>query len=680
MGGARAKLAAGVAATVIVAAIAAAAWFVLRDDDAPDPTPVARAYLAAWEQDDLEAMAALVADPPGSFADDHDAAREALRASEATYDLAAVTTDGDRARADFDATLMLEGLGEWSYSGRLRLERTGDDGAWEVAWTPAAIHPGLRDGFRLGRTRDWPERAPITDGDGDALVSVQSAVDIGLEPQRIEDRDEVMEALGEHLDVDPDTVDRNLEAPGVEPHHFVEIVTVPTDRYEDVRDDIAPVPGVIFRETMQRQGPSEGFAQHVLGRTGEITAELLEELGPPYQVGDTVGLTGLEGRFEEQLAGTPSGEIYIEPTEDEASEAEESQDEGTEAGVEVIDVIEGTPPRPLATTLDADIQAAVEAALADVETEAGAVVVDTDGNILATASRPLDEGFNRAFAGAYPPGSTFKVITSAALLEHGVSVDTPIDCPETVVAGGREFRNFEDTSLGTVPFEVAFAESCNTAFVGAVSDLSADDLAAAAERFGFNTEYSVGLTTAGGSFPDPEDATEQAAAAIGQGRVLASPLHMATVAGAVIDGTWEPPTLLPDPPDPATPIDDDADGAAPDDGDATDDGADESDGQAGGETDNRSNWNLDPEVQGTLADLMRLVVSDGSGTAASVPGADIGGKTGTAEFGSGDPPPTHAWFIGFRGETAVAVVLEGGGVGGREAAPIASEIFAALDD
>ena len=150
-------------------------------------------------------------------------------------------------------------------------------------------------------------------------------------------------------------------------------------------------------------------------------------------------------------------------------------------------------------------------------------------------------------------------MTTAALLGTGVTPDTPVECTPTINAGGREFSNFESSSLGTVPFGTAFAQSCNTAFISASAEVPDAALAAAAESFGFNTDYSVGPDTEGGSFPTPADATEHAAEAIGQGEVTASPLHMATVAGTVIDGTWEPPVLLPDlprggpgPPAPAT--------------------------------------------------------------------------------------------------------------------------------
>jgi cell division protein FtsI/penicillin-binding protein 2 len=87
---------------------------------------------------------------------------------------------------------------------------------------------------------------------------------------------------------------------------------------------------------------------------------------------------------------------------------------------------------------------------------------------------------------------------------------------------------------------------------------------------------------------------------------------------------------------------------------------------------------LDQGELSTLRALMRSVVTSGTGSAlAAVPG-EVAGKSGTAEYGGGDPPPTHAWFIALRGDLAIAVLVENGRSGGSVAAPIAARFFQAL--
>src|SRR5918995_1818584 len=290
-----------------------------------------------------------------------------------------------------------------------------------------------------------------------------------------------------------------------------------------------------------------GLEPRAITDLNRVKAALRQQLGvDPADVDTALGAPGVQSdhfvpiitisqaRYEAQLAGTPSGDIQLTAADGEV--------------VEVLDRIEGRKPEPVRTTLELAAQSAAESALGDTAQPAAIVVVDPEGNVRAAASRPLDDGFNRAIGGRYAPGSTFKVVTTSALLASGVTPDTPVECAQTTNAGGREFKNFESSSLGTVPFGLAFAQSCNTAFITASADVPDADLVAAAESFGFNADHSAGLTTFGGSFPTPADATEHAAASIGQGRVEASPLHMASVAAAVIDGTWEAPILLPDRP------------------------------------------------------------------------------------------------------------------------------------
>ena len=145
----------------------------------------------------------------------------------------------------------------------------------------------------------------------------------------------------------------------------------------------------------------------------------------------------------------------------------------------------------------------------------------------------------------------------------------------------------------------------------------------------------------GGEVPAAEDLVERAAAMIGQGEVLVSPAGMAGAIAAVAEGRWRAPRLL-----------------------------------AG-----------DPKVAGDplpaplaeqLRDLTRYVVTAGTGAALRQVAGDVHGKSGTAEYGSGDPPPTHAWFVAYRDDLALAVLVEDGSSGAAVAAPIAARFLAAL--
>jgi hypothetical protein len=291
------------------------------------------------------------------------------------------------------------------------------------------------------------------------------------------------------------------------------------------------------------------------------------------------------------------------------------------------------------TTLDLNVQRAAEAALGTATQPNGAMVaIDTrTGGILAMVNHPLN-GYSRAARGAYPPGSTFKIVTATAALMAGRNANTPLDCTQNITVDGRTIQNAEAEQFGAIPLRTAFAKSCNTAFIRLAQGLPKGELAKAARLYGFDGTPPLPIASVGGSYPAPKDAVEYASSAIGQGKVQASPIQMAAVAAAVASGTWRQPFVT---------------GSAP-----------------------RSNT-LPPGVLGPLRDFMRAVVTEG--TASGVPFTGlVFGKTGTAEYADGNPPPTDAWFVGYRGTVAFAVVIEDGGFGADSAAPVAARFLANL--
>jgi cell division protein FtsI/penicillin-binding protein 2 len=631
-----------VVAVLALAGIGAGAWWVLRPKARPEP--VAAAYLAAWGRSDWAAMQAQVAAPPADFAKQHTDMVERLRVTEASFAPGAATVTDDRAEVPFSARLRLRALGEWPYDGVLRLVRRDD--RWRVDWTPATLHPDLAAGLRFQRTRTWPDRAAILAADGTELAGPGPVVTVNVVGARVKDKAEVVDALARYAEVPRETARRAVADAERRPNQAVPVVTMPRSDYDLVRDDLYPVPGLSFVEGVGREYNGPASTRMLLGSVGPVTADDLKKLGATYQAGDLVGHgNGLEAAFERRLAGTPSGEVRLVDKDGQPAK--------------VLHRFAGKDGEPVKTTIDPRAQEAAEAALDPVAKPAALVAIQpSTGELAAVVNTPVT-GYNRALLGRYPPGSTFKVVTASALLAGGLRPGDPVDCPKEAKVGGRTFGNFEDEVLGKIPFSSAFAHSCNTAFVQqAAKRLDGDDLVAAAARFGFNLDPSPGIPAVTSRVPPPSDRADLAAEAFGQGRITTSPLQMATVAATVVEGRWRHPTLLT--------------------GEATTSGSDGSgSNDSGGSQPAKSPDPLDPVVAKTLRTLMRQVVTEGTAAPAHLP-AGTGGKTGTAEFGTGDPLPTHAWFIGFRGDLAFAVVVEDGGVGGEVAAPIAARFLRAL--
>jgi hypothetical protein len=364
-----------------------------------------------------------------------------------------------------------------------------------------------------------------------------------------------------------------------------------------------------------------GSVQQLVGYLDKATAKDAGKLGADYRAGDAIGRAGLQETFQKQLAGTPSTEIL--------------------AGKKVLTTIKGTAGKDVTTSLDPRAQQAAADAMRNVDKPASLVAVrPSTGEILAVVNNR--GGFNRALDGRYPPGSTFKTVTAAGLLAEGLTPSASVGCPETANVGGLKIRNSDHEAFGSLTFLDSFAQSCNTTFAPlAASKLGAQKLYDLASDLGFNQRLNIGVPVTKASMPKATSDAELAAEAFGQARITASPLVMATVAAAVADGTWRPPTLVPSLPQKATPKE------------------------------------LPSGVAEQLRTMMKAVVTKGTARTAGLPGGTYG-KTGTAEFGTGPKLESHAWFIGFRDDVAFAVVVEGGGAGGKVAAPIAASFLKAL--
>lgn len=261
---------------------------------------------------------------------------------------------------------------------------------------------------------------------------------------------------------------------------------------------------------------------------------------------------------------------------------------------------------------------------------------------------------NRATSGLYTPGSIFKVITSVAALESE-NLNKEYDCVGSTIIDGYTFKDYQGKSHGHLELKGALVKSCNTYFTEKSLLIGKNKMQQVSESFMFNNKipFDLPVKISNTPYKDNLGKTDIAAASIGQGKVVATPLNMALVASAIAnDGEMVKPMLVK-----------------------------EIISKNGKVLRTHSTETLSSVTSSLIAneikDMMIEVVKSGTGTNASIKNVKVAGKTGTAENASGK---SHAWFIGFapadNPKIAIAVVLEEeGSSGGSSAAPIARNLI-----
>ncbi|BCN50896.1 penicillin-binding protein [Prescottella equi] len=552
--------------TATVLAVASA--LVLSGCGGGDPSPEQR-FADALASGDVQAAADLTSDPAAASTA-ITAMLDGLNAQGRSF---TVSENGDAFTLAADWSF---GDGkQWQYSTEGRVD--GD----VIAWDPAVLAPGLAAGstVRFTPTSGTPAEVRASDGQPIMTQQVVTLVDVQAPADTA--------ALARLLNpIVPTITAESLGADlGKSDGKPITAVALREQDVEPVRDQLAAVPGVELVQQTRLLTVDRALSSPVLADLTTVWQEQQDE-----SAGWAVQLVNADGTAR-RLAGQDA------------------------APVPDID-----------TTLDLRLQTRAEDALASVPQPAAIVALrPSTGAVLAVAQNaPADAQGAIALTGLYPPGSTFKTVTTSAALQAGkVTPDTVLPCPGTENIEGRQIPNDDNFDLGSVPLHSAFAHSCNTTMGRLAVSLPPDALQQAALQFGLGVDYMTpGLTTVTGTVPTAQTPAERVESAIGQGAVTASPFGMALVAASIANGTTPAPTMIVGKP-----------GVA-----------------------DRSVTPTPADVDAALRSMMRETVTDGTArTLADLP--NLEGKTGTAEYGEGTRP--HGWFVGMDGDLAFAVFVAG---------------------
>ncbi|GAA2429495.1 penicillin-binding transpeptidase domain-containing protein [Mycolicibacterium llatzerense] len=550
--------------------------------DSPEPEDAFNAFADALHRKDSSAAAKDTTDAAAS--------EPAIKSmfdgmgKNATLDVKATAGEGDNKSTAKLAYTWSFGPGrEFRYDTTAIATKVGED--WKIRWAPALLHAKLRQGGTFQFSEDKALLTPVVDRNGQPLLNWQT---VGVITLSRDHRDSAA-ALAPVVARFDGTITAESIA-GEFNGNQDDRVTVIKLREADlaqVADELTQIPGV----TVTKQGAL-------------LTAD--PNLHSP-------AISGLPEVWQKTIDATAGWSVDL--VDDQGQPTDELANNGP------------ADTKPVRTTLDPRLQLLAQHAVTiDPRPTVLVAIAPSTGAILAAAQNDAANAQGPiAFTGLYPPGSTFKTVTTAAALEKGLATaDTPEPCPGTVTIENRTIPNEDKFDLGTVPLAQAFAHSCNTT-MGALADkLPADALPNTAKTLGIGVDFVVpGITTVTGKVPNADTPAQRVENGIGQGTVTVSPFGLAVAEASLAHGSTITPTLLP--------------------GEQT--------------TASTPSAPVDKPTADALRAMMRLTVTEGTATALKdIDG--LGGKTGTAEFG--DNTHSHGWFAGIDGDLAFATLVVGG--------------------
>ncbi|RAL23504.1 penicillin-binding protein 2 [Lujinxingia litoralis] len=544
-------------------------------------------------------------------------------------------------------------------------------------------------------------RGKILDRNGVALAENRPSFDVYMVPHifRRHADETSYELLRQYMNLSDGELTRIRSM--VESNRGEQLIRRDISRLEVARleEDRLRLPGIEVRAQAHRHYPLHHVGGHAVGFVAEVGRSELRDLAPyGYRAGDRVGRMGLERAFEEVLHGSPGLDRVV--VDARGNRQGESQTRFLIGEYQRVEPVAG---RDVVSTLDADLMVIIDEAMRKYAAGAVVAIDPRDGAVRALYSKPH---FNpNAWSGrlsamekmrsdndpfkpmldktvsAYFPGSVYKIVgTWAALHDHIYEPHDEVDCPGYYNFGGRRWRCHKWGGHGDVDAYTSMAMSCDVYFYQLAEEMGMDRMAEFARRFGFGERSGLPINhESAGRIPDTEWYRQHGPdgytrgmdlnSVLGQGDTLTTPLQMALAYAAIANGgDLYYPRLV------------------------------EEIRNAGGETifeyepRVRKTLGIEPEHLEVLRKSLWMGVEDDIGTASRVrlSHTQVAGKTGTAQVAKIGAVRVanrdkeirlrdHAWFAAYapyeNPELVLVVFLEHAGSGGKEAAPVAMEIY-----